>query len=146
MAKRLDRVLHDSIRTEDAYVQWVRCFILFHGRRHPQEMGAAELEAFLMHLAVDRDAGASTQNQALGAIPFLCREVLGRPIGEFDPPARAAADSTYPRGGPPSPPSPRETSGIGPQISSMSRSGLSRASLMRTRKLTASRPSMSRWS
>ena len=72
MAKLLDRVrdrvrvLHYSIRTEDAYVDWIRRFILFHGKRHPQEMGAPELETFLTHLAVDRNVAASTQNQALG--------------------------------------------------------------------------------
>jgi integron integrase len=88
MARLLDRVrdrvrvLHYSIRTEDAYVQWIRRFILFHGKRHPQEMGAPELEAFLTHLAVDRDVAASTQNQALSAILFLYREVLGRPLHE----------------------------------------------------------------
>ena len=89
MAKLLDRVrdrvrvLHYSIRTEDAYVDWIRRFILFHGKRHPQEMGAPELETFLTHLAVDRNVAASTQNQALSAILFLYRQVLGRPIGEF---------------------------------------------------------------
>jgi integrase len=89
MAKLLDRVrdrvrtLHYSIRTEDAYTQWIKRFILFHGKRHPQEMGAPELEAFLTHLAVDRDVAASTQNQALSAILFLYREVLGRPLEEL---------------------------------------------------------------
>ncbi len=89
MAKLLDRVrdrvrvLHYSIRTEDAYVQWIRRFILFHGKRHPQEMGAPELEAFLTHLAVDRNVAASTQNQALSAILLLYREVLGRPLDEL---------------------------------------------------------------
>jgi integron integrase len=89
MAKLLDRVrdrirvLHYSIRTEAAYVDWIRRFILFHGKRHPQEMGALELEAFLTHLAVDRNVAASTQNQALSAILFLYREVLGRPLEEL---------------------------------------------------------------
>jgi len=67
-------------RTEEAYTQWVRRFILFHGKRHPAEMGAPEIEAFLTHLAVDRHVAASTQNQALQAILFLYREVLHRPI------------------------------------------------------------------
>lgn len=53
-----------SIRTEEAYIDWARRFILFHGKRHRQEMGAAEVEAFLSHLAVDRRVSASTQNQA----------------------------------------------------------------------------------
>jgi integron integrase len=89
MAKLLDRVrdrvrtLHDSIRTEDAYVPWIKRFILFHRKRHPQEMGAPELEAFLTHLAVDRNVAASTQNQALSAILFLYREVLRRPLDEL---------------------------------------------------------------
>jgi integron integrase len=97
MAKLLDqvrdriRVLHYSIRTEEAYVDRIRRFILFHGKRHPQEMGTLELEAFLTHLAVDRHVAASTQNQALSAILFLDREVLGRPLegpGRFAPSRR----------------------------------------------------------
>lgn len=70
------RVKHYSIRTEKAYVDWIRRFILFHGKRHPSEMGAAEVEAFLSHLAVNGNVAASTQNQALAAILFLYREVL----------------------------------------------------------------------
>ncbi|MDP1770643.1 MAG: integron integrase [Methylobacter sp.] len=70
------RVKHYSIRTETQYVQWIKRFILFHGKRHPQEMGAAEVEAFLTHLAVDGQVSASTQNQALSALLFLYKEVL----------------------------------------------------------------------
>ena len=70
------RRLHYSIRTEDAYVYWVRFFIRFHGLRHPREMGAPEVEVFLTHLAVERKVSASTQNQALSAILFLYREIL----------------------------------------------------------------------
>ena len=70
------RVKHYNIRTETQYVQWIRRFILFHGKRHPKEMGAAEAEAFLTHLAVDGNVSASTQNQALSALLFLYREVL----------------------------------------------------------------------
>ena len=70
------RRLHYSIRTEQAYVYWVRWFIRFHGLRHPREMGAPEVEAFLTYLAVERKVSASTQNQALSAILFLYREVL----------------------------------------------------------------------
>ena len=70
------RRLHYSIRTEDAYVYWVRWFIRFHGLRHPREMGAPEVESFLTHLAVERKVSASTQNQALSGILFLYREVL----------------------------------------------------------------------
>lgn len=71
------RTLHYSRRTEDAYVDWARRYILFHGKRHPRDMGKAELEAFLTHLAVDRHVAASTQNQALSALLFLYRQVLG---------------------------------------------------------------------
>jgi integron integrase len=70
------RALHYSIRTEQVYVDWSRRFILYHGRRHPREMGASEIEAFLTHLAVGREVSASTQNQARAAILFLYREVL----------------------------------------------------------------------
>ena len=71
------RALHYSIRTEQVYVDWTRRFILYHGKRHPRDMGAAEVEAFLTHLAVGRHVSASTQNQARSAILFLYREVLG---------------------------------------------------------------------
>ena len=76
------RVRHYSIRTEEAYVQWVKRFILFHGKRHPAEMGEAEVAAFLTHLAVVGDVASSTQNQALNALVFLYDNVLGRPLGE----------------------------------------------------------------
>jgi integron integrase len=71
------RVLHYSLRTEDAYVGWIRRFILFHGKRHPLEMGAAEINAFLTDLALQAHVAASTQNQARSALLFLYREVLG---------------------------------------------------------------------
>jgi Phage integrase, N-terminal SAM-like domain len=77
MPKLLDQVreatrrLHYSIRTEDAYVQWAKRFILFHAKRHPLEMGEPEVVAFLTHLAIQRDVAASTQNQALRALLFL---------------------------------------------------------------------------
>ena len=70
------RLKHYSIRAEQQYVQWVRRFILFHDKRHPVEMGAAEVEAFLTHLAVEGKVAAATQNQALSALLFLYREVL----------------------------------------------------------------------
>jgi hypothetical protein len=89
--KRLDRVrsairlLHDSIRTEDAYVQWIERFIVFHDKRHPLDMGEREVEAFLVHLAVDEDVAASTQNQAMSALLFLYKIVLERPLeGRID--------------------------------------------------------------
>jgi integron integrase len=71
------RLKHYSIRTEHAYVNWVRRFILFHGKRHPKELGAADVEAFLSHLAVAGRVAASTQNQAKSALLFLYKEVLG---------------------------------------------------------------------
>jgi len=70
------RMRHYSIRTEQAYVQWIRRFILFNGKRHPREMGAAELTAFLSDLATRHHVAASTQNQALNAVLFLYRDVL----------------------------------------------------------------------
>jgi integron integrase len=76
LVREVIRVRHYSIRTEQAYVQWIRRFILFHGKRHPREMGAPELTAFLSDLAAQRHVAASTQNQALHAILFLYRDVL----------------------------------------------------------------------
>lgn len=70
------RVKHYSLRTEQAYTHWIRRFILYHDKRHPREMGAPEVEAFLTHLAVRENVAAATQNQALAAILFLYREVL----------------------------------------------------------------------
>ena len=70
------RVRHYSLRTEDAYAEWIRRFILFHGKRHPAELGAVEVRAFLTHLAVDRGVSPSTQNQAKSALLFLYRHVL----------------------------------------------------------------------
>ena len=69
--------MHYSIRTEQVYVDWARRFILHHGKRHPRDMGAAEVESFLSHLAVARNVSAATQNQAKSALLFLYREVLG---------------------------------------------------------------------
>ena len=70
------RTLHYSYRTEQQYLGWIRRFILFSGRRHPATLGAAEIEAYLSHLATDRNVSASTQNQALSAILFLYQKVL----------------------------------------------------------------------
>ena len=68
---------HYSIRTEEAYADWARRFILFHGKRHPAQLGAEEVRDFLSHLAVERHVSASTQNQAKSALLFLYKEVLG---------------------------------------------------------------------
>jgi len=69
--------MHYSIRTEQAYVDWTRRFILFHNKRHPAEMGKTELEAFLSYLTIERRVSASTQNQAKSALLFLYQQVLG---------------------------------------------------------------------
>ena len=74
--RRAIRVRHYSIRTEATYVDWVRRFILFHDKRHPLELGAPEVAAFLTHLAVDRSVSPSTQNQAKSALLFLYKVVL----------------------------------------------------------------------
>jgi integron integrase len=73
----LIRVKHYSIRTERTYLDWIKRYILFHDKRHPKDMGATEVTAFLTHLAVVGQVSSSTQNQALSAILFLYREVLG---------------------------------------------------------------------
>jgi integron integrase len=78
------RVRHYSRRTEEAYVHWIKRLIYFHGKRHPEAMGEAEVTAFLNHLAVDRHVAAATQNQALSAILFLYRQVLGRELPWLD--------------------------------------------------------------
>ena len=70
------RSRHYSLRTERAYLDWIRRFIVFHDKRHPSELSAPDVERFLTHLAVDRHVASSTQNQALAAILFLYREVL----------------------------------------------------------------------
>lgn len=87
--RNLIRTKHYSIRTEEAYVGWIRKFILFHGKRHPKEMGENQISAFLTHLAVNRDVAASTQNQAFNALLFLYRKVLGMEFGTLDNVERA---------------------------------------------------------
>jgi integron integrase len=77
------RLRHYSIRTEEAYWMWARRFILFHGKRHPQEMGAEEVTAFLSDLAVVREVAPSTQMQAMNALVFLYKHVVGRDPGDF---------------------------------------------------------------
>jgi integron integrase len=74
------RLRRGSPRTAEAYAGWIRRFVLFHGRRHPAELGAPEVEAFLTHLAVEARVSASTQNQALAALIFLYAHVLGEPL------------------------------------------------------------------
>jgi integrase len=80
---------HYSIGTEQAYVDWIKRFILHHDKRHPAELGATEVEAFLTWLAVERGVAASTQNQAQCALLFLYREVLGVDLPWLDEVERA---------------------------------------------------------
>lgn len=70
------RLKHYSIRTEEAYLQVIRCFILYHGKRHPRQMGVDEIRQYLSHLATDKQVAASIQNVALSALLFLYRDVL----------------------------------------------------------------------
>ncbi len=74
------RLKHYSIHTEEAYVNWIKRYILFHNKRHPKDMGVVEIEAFLTHLAVQKNVAASTQNQALSALSFLYRTVLKKDL------------------------------------------------------------------
>src|SRR5512134_2450128 len=85
--KRLADLVREAIRTRNysrrtgkTYWYWIRYFIFFHGKRHPLEMGAAEVSGFLSWLATERDVAAATQNQALHAILFLYKQVLGREL------------------------------------------------------------------
>jgi integron integrase len=90
------RTRHYSIRTEEAYLRWIREYILFCGKRHPAELGAKEVSAFVSHLAVERKVAASTQTQALSALLFLYREVLALPIGWVDDVERAKKPKRLP--------------------------------------------------
>ena len=85
---------HYSPKTGQAYTRWIRQFILFHGKRHPGDLGAVEVSRFLSYLATDREVAASTQNQALSAILFLYKEVLGEDLpwleASFGPSTRFA--------------------------------------------------------
>jgi len=90
------RVRHYSIRTEQAYCDWIRRFVIFHGKRHPSELGAAEVEAFLTALAVEGRVAASTQNQAKSALLFLYREVLGAELPWLDHIQKAKAQVRLP--------------------------------------------------
>ncbi len=90
------RVKHYSLRTEKTYVDWIKRYIWFHGKRHPQEMGAPEVEAFLSHLAVERTVSASTQNQAKSALLFLYKEVLQIELPWLDKITQAKAPKRLP--------------------------------------------------
>lgn len=90
------RLKHYSIRTEQAYTDWVKRFILHHGKRHPAEMGAAEVEQFLTYLAVQGKVSASTQNQAKSALLFLYKEVLAVELPWLDNVAQAKTSRRLP--------------------------------------------------
>ena len=81
--RRTIRTLHYSIRTEQAYLSWIRQYLLFHNKRHPSGMGVAEVGKFLSYLANERHVSAATQNQALNALNFLYKKVLGLPLGDL---------------------------------------------------------------
>jgi integron integrase len=90
------RVRHYSIRTEQAYCDWIKRYVIFHGKRHPSELGAAEVEAFLTSLAVEGRVAASTQNQAKSALLLLYKEVLGAELPWLDRIQRAKAPVRLP--------------------------------------------------
>lgn len=83
------RLRHRSLSTERTYVNWVRHFVLFHGKKHPALMGRDEVEGFLSHLAMNRKVSAGTQNQALNALLFFYRYVIGRELGALGEVVRA---------------------------------------------------------
>jgi len=90
------RVRHYALRTEQAYIAWIRRYIYYHHVRHPDDMGAVEVVEFLSHLAVERQVTASTQKQALSALLFLYREVLGRELEGLANAVRARAPRRLP--------------------------------------------------
>jgi len=90
------RVRHYSIRTENTYSQWIRRFILFHGKRHPAQMGEPEVAAFLTHLAIERRLAPATQNQALNALVFLYKAVLDKPLLKIQGVVRAKRPQRLP--------------------------------------------------
>jgi integron integrase len=96
VARERMRTRHFSLRTEKAYLQWLRRYVEFHERRHPRELGAPQVEEFLSHLAVHRKVSAATQNQALQAILFLYRHVLGIELPWLDGVTRATAPRRLP--------------------------------------------------
>ncbi len=90
------RVRHYSIRTEQAYLGWIKRFILFHNKRHPRELGEKEVVEFLTHLAVSRRVAPGTQNQAFNALVFLYKVVLGRPLEDLSTTVRAKKPQKLP--------------------------------------------------
>jgi integron integrase len=90
------RARHLSLRTEQAYLQWIKRFILFHHKRHPAQMGAAEVNQFLTYLAVNANVAASTQNQALNAVIFMYKQFMERDIGDLGAYIRAKRTEKMP--------------------------------------------------
>jgi len=96
VAREKMRTRHFALRTEQVYLQWLRRYVAFHHRRHPRELGASEVEQFLTHLAVVRKVSAATQNQALQALLFLYRHVLGIELAWLDNVTRASRSRRLP--------------------------------------------------
>ena len=94
--RRVIRTLHYSIRTEKSYIYWIRFYIVFHNKRHPRDMAVEEIGAFLSYLANERKIAAATQNQALNALNFLYKRVIGIPLGELQGVARAKRPKRLP--------------------------------------------------
>jgi len=90
------RTKHYSLSTEKTYIGWIKRYLIFHNMRHPRQMGAAEIEGYLSHLAVKKKVSSSTQNQAFNAILFLYREVLHIDIGESIQAVRAKKPGRIP--------------------------------------------------
>lgn len=90
------RILHYSIRTEQAYVDWIKRYIRYFDKRHPRELSAVHVERFLSHLAVERDVAASTQNQAKSALLFLYKQVLGVELPWLDDVTQARVPKRLP--------------------------------------------------
>jgi integrase len=87
---------HYSIRTEQAYTDWIKRFIIYHGKRHPRQMAEEEVTEFLTYLARDRNVASSTQNQALSALLFLYKDVLKQEIGWLKNVERARRPAKFP--------------------------------------------------
>ena len=96
VAREKMRTRHLALRTEQTYLQWMRRYVVFHRRRHPRSLGAAEVEQFLTHLAVHHKVSAPTQNQALQAILFLYRHVLDINLPWLDNVTRASRTKSLP--------------------------------------------------
>ena len=85
-----------QLRTEQSYIQWIRRYIYFHGKRHPEDMGEEEISSFMTHPAVDRNVSASTQNHALSALLFLYKQVLAINLDWLDNVVRAKCPKRLP--------------------------------------------------